>query len=596
MESHISAAVLKAATKGLLEADSEYWKAVQYIKAQISQSDVAPEDVESLNSELLVAEGGANLIRNKAFGLSKGLLQPLQPLPANVVQSPASATVCFSTLPAGLDAWQRFIISRLHHLRAKAGVPLAGKQRDLQQNRRKVAKEELKASQRIGLARTVPVEPPAPPTPAQMLWRPSSPDPANPPSGSPALYLFRAKDLYEPLRQLLISPPIRGASMEAAMKSLNGSFLGISKARPASGKSVDGGPDKQAGEGSNGSPDGLHRRTLAEDLGLGWQDLQDRFQSLAPHVRQVGVDDELDPLYKQERCEEGEALLAGGSIPAIKAFLCTGAPGHLRLRLWMAALGHTSSHIAGPQARFEALCQQVELRPLFADLLVEDDISMISDQEQFFVFEETVRTVLLAFSRDPHLVGACQERPFPSVTGMGRHGQTHGAYPPSGVLPFRGMAFWIAPLCYLSQDPGVVYSLAVSLFDRHWSRLLSFVPSLQPASLPCLAAIFHLLVHEVEPEVTRHIESLGITPLQLVLPWMVNAFVDQLPVEQVLLLWDRIIAHDSLLPLAILALAVFVFRREVLLAAQSATEVVETMRDMSYMKVVPLLQAIIFSR
>ena len=72
------------------------------------------------------------------------------------------------------------------------------------------------------------------------------------------------------------------------MKSLNGSFLGISKARPASGKSVDGGPDKQAGEGSNGSPDGLHRRTLAEDLGLGWQDLQDRFQSLAPHVRQVG--------------------------------------------------------------------------------------------------------------------------------------------------------------------------------------------------------------------------------------------------------------------------------------------------------------------
>ena len=70
-------------------------------------------------------------------------------------------------------------------------------------------------------------------------------------------------------------------------------------------------------------------------------------------------------------------------------------------------------------------------------------------------------------------------------------------------------------------------------------------------------------MQEVEPEVTRHIESLGITPLQLVLPWMVNAFVDQLPVEQVLLLWDRIIAHDSLLPLAILALAVFVFRREV---------------------------------
>lgn len=62
---------------------------------------------------------------------------------------------------------------------------------------------------------------------------------------------------------------------------------------------------------------------------------------------------------------------------------------------------------------------------------------MISNQEQFFVFEETIRAVLLALSRDPLLVGACRDRPFPSVNGMGRHGQTHGAYPPSGVLPFR---------------------------------------------------------------------------------------------------------------------------------------------------------------
>lgn len=70
-------------------------------------------------------------------------------------------------------------------------------------------------------------------------------------------------------------------------------------------------------------------------------------------------------------------------------------------------------------------------------------------------------------------------------------------------------------------------------------------------------------MQEAEPEVTKHIESLGITPLQLVLPWMLNAFANQLPVDQLLLLWDRIIALDSLLPLPLLALAVFVFRREV---------------------------------
>lgn len=85
---------------------------------------------------------------------------------------------------------------------------------------------------------------------------------------------------------------------------------------------------------------------------------------------QVGVDDECDLGYKQERSEEGEAVLAAGSIPAIRSFLSNGAPGHQRLRLWMAALGHTSSHVAGPRGRLDGLCQQVELRPLFTDLLV----------------------------------------------------------------------------------------------------------------------------------------------------------------------------------------------------------------------------------
>ena len=70
-------------------------------------------------------------------------------------------------------------------------------------------------------------------------------------------------------------------------------------------------------------------------------------------------------------------------------------------------------------------------------------------------------------------------------------------------------------------------------------------------------------MQEAEPDVAKHVESLGMTPLQLVLPWMINGFVHQLPVDQTLLLWDRIIAHDSLLPLPILAIAVFVFRREV---------------------------------
>ena len=62
---------------------------------------------------LQAADDGANLIRNKAFGLTHGLLQPLQPIPANVLQPPAAAKDYYPSLPTGLDAWQRFIVSRL---------------------------------------------------------------------------------------------------------------------------------------------------------------------------------------------------------------------------------------------------------------------------------------------------------------------------------------------------------------------------------------------------------------------------------------------------------------------------------------------------
>ena len=51
--------------------------------------------------------------------------------------------------------------------------------------------------------------------------------------------------------------------------------------------------------------------------------------------------------------------------------------------------------------------------------------------------------------------------------------------------------------------------------------------------------------------------------LLLGLPWIMTAFAGHLAVGEVLLLWDRIIAFDSLLLLPVLAVAVLAFRRQV---------------------------------
>jgi hypothetical protein len=59
---------------------------------------------------------------------------------------------------------------------------------------------------------------------------------------------------------------------------------------------------------------------------------------------------------------------------------------------------------------------------------------------------------------------------------------------------------------------------------------------------------------------------------------MIHAFVRHLEVEQVLLLWDRVIGYDSVLPLAIAAAAIIAFRRDTLLAASTKGEVLEVGR------------------
>ena len=71
-------------------------------------------------------------------------------------------------------------------------------------------------------------------------------------------------------------------------------------------------------------------------------------------------------------------------------------------------------------------------------------------------------------------------------------------------------------------------------------------------------------------------------------------FVEYLPVKEVLLLWDRVLGFDSLELLPLLAAAIFVFRKADLCAAQSMDEVESLLEEFGGLKVVPLLQQVLF--
>ena len=132
-----------------------------------------------------------------------------------------------------------------------------------------------------------------------------------------------------------------------------------------------------------------------------------------------------------------------------------------------------------------------------------------------------------------------------------------------------------------------------ALYCRHFCRLhtgpYDTSSGISP-SLLGLCKLFEDLMEQTQPEVNYHLYGIiGIAPLALAFPWIVHGFAQVLVPEQVLLLWDRVIGFDSLIPVVLLAVSVFHFRSKELLESQTLDEV-NLFLDFREMKVIPMLQ------
>mmetsp|Transcript_16695 Transcript_16695/g.54358 ORF Transcript_16695/g.54358 Transcript_16695/m.54358 type:complete len:149 (-) Transcript_16695:79-525(-) len=124
---------------------------------------------------------------------------------------------------------------------------------------------------------------------------------------------------------------------------------------------------------------------------------------------------------------------------------------------------------------------------------------------------------------------------------------------------------------------------------RYWRPLTSI--STDPESLLPLCKLFERLLLDASPRLFYHlVRDVGVQPLAVAAEWIVLAFVTVLDVDQVLLLWDRVIGFDTNLVLPVLAAAIFLFRSEQLMTAQTPDDVHDMFSDCSTLAVVPLLQ------
>uniref|UniRef100_A0AAQ4RDY6 TBC1 domain family, member 19 n=1 Tax=Gasterosteus aculeatus aculeatus TaxID=481459 RepID=A0AAQ4RDY6_GASAC len=268
----------------------------------------------------------------------------------------------------------------------------------------------------------------------------------------------------------------------------------------------------------------------------------------------------------------------------------------LRADLW--ALILNSNNQPQDAMHYEQLTAGVVQHDLLVDSLIYKDVKLTaSNDDYYFVFEDFLYQVLLCFSRDTAVLehfkynSATPPRSF--VQGKGEDEECAVVYPPNGVIPFHGFSMYVAPLCFLYNEPSKLYSVFREMYIRYFFRLHSISSSSSGVVSLCLQ--FERLLQTHLPQLFYHLRQIGAQPLRIAFKWMVRAFSGYLSTDQLLLLWDRILGYDSLEIVAVLAAAVFAFRAENLMEVTSLGSAEAVLADLSTLKVMPLIQIFLFA-
>ncbi|KAF1380656.1 hypothetical protein PFLUV_G00166150 [Perca fluviatilis] len=256
------------------------------------------------------------------------------------------------------------------------------------------------------------------------------------------------------------------------------------------------------------------------------------------------------------------------------------------------------SAAAADVMHYEQLTAGVIQHDLLVDNLIYKDVKLTaSNDDYYFVFEDFLYQVLLCFSRDTavleHFKYNSATPPKSFIQGKGGDEECAVVYPPNGVIPFHGFSMYVAPLCFLYNEPSKLYSVFREMYIRYFFRLHSISSS--PSGIVSLCLQFERLLQSHLPQLFYHLRQIGAQPLRIAFKWMVRAFSGYLSTDQLLLLWDRILGYDSLEVVAVLAAAVFAFRAENLMEVTSLASAEAVLADLSTLKVMPLIQIFLFA-
>lgn len=146
----------------------------------------------------------------------------------------------------------------------------------------------------------------------------------------------------------------------------------------------------------------------------------------------------------------------------------------------------------------------------------------------------------------------------------------------------------VAPLCFVYSDPIELYYIFRKFFMNHFFKL-SLISSDQQSILG-LCALFENILQAKDPQLFFHLRKIDVQPLKIVFKWIIKGFSGFLLSSQLLELWDRILAYNSLEILSIFAAGVFLYRKQNIISVGTKGQIENILDDLTSIKVVSILQ------
>lgn len=361
------------------------------------------------------------------------------------------------------------------------------------------------------------------------------------------------------------------------------------------------------------------------------EELMERYSELSCLQSQLGSDENTYSLggkINVMRHEEGEIIVEGGEAIPARRYIRRGCPPSLRPKIWRLALGLCETPVPTEVATFRRLQRECHRLDLLTDHLFLHDIQTVTDDPRFFVFEDELKQVVFCLARDdwirenstyeihkPIFADATKSsgvsNSSSSSSSSGGKGSNDGdaneatgsnlaahdglqpgsSFPPCGFQPFLGLCSYFAPLGYLYRDLPSLYSVCRSIYCKLWCKL-NVLSSCSDTLLTVCKTFESLLIH-MNGSLFLHLVNIGLQPLKIAYPWIQLGFVQLLEIDQILILWDRMIGYMDPTILAVAAVAIFIHRSEALFRSRSELEANSVLSEGSRLKVIPLIQMVL---